>query len=717
MVFFRRLFMATIKDVANLAGVSVSTVSNVLSGKGNVSSKRMKQVIDAANQLGYFPSDSAKSLRTSTKNEIAVILPTMSLKRYRDVFNYAQKYLVNQKYDVSLFLTDNTAEKYTDAIKKVYQIRETGIICACNSFELDISMDQNKTIPIIYVDDLDKKDDSPFIGFDYENCGKEINRYLSEREVHEAVVLLDKSNKQDVLFLKGISGESVIDYHIVNISETDSLLQIIHYLRSRDIHYVVTTNNEWCKNIYHSESIAGIDRKIDIISLSGESIWRNKDCINYILDYKTLGDKAAEKILKLINGEEVKNEVLQAGGFDLEKKNINININKPLQMLILDSPTSRILSDLAPLCKKETGIDLKIISLHQQELYDSVLTSANTSFFDLARIDVLLLSELGPRAFLPLSEIPYDFSKVKSNMLPALPESYFDVNGISYALPFDPSILLLFYRKDLFQNPTIKRMFLEQYDEELLAPKTYAQFNKIAHFFTRKYNPKSPTAFGTTLILDNASSIACEFLPRLYEQSSFSSQPDSIDENLIREVCENYKETFDYTNKSNNMWWLDAAREFGDGKVAMTSLFINHASDLVEKMDPSRYIGISTLPGDTTLLGGGVLGVFKKSKNVQTCCDFISWVYSDQVAKMITYLGGSSPCESVFNNCTITNRYPWIKHAKENINKGKIRFQKNNIALSEREFENIIGLGIRNYTLGFSNVEDVVQYIKAALYD
>ena len=706
--------MATIKDVATLAGVSVSTVSNVLSGKGNVSSQKMKQVIEAANQLGYFPSDSAKSLRTATKNEIAIILPTISLKRYRDVYNYAQKYLANHKYDLILFMTDNTPEKYRDSIRKIYQVRSAGIICAGNSYELDISMDPMNMIPILNVVDSETKDNSPFIVFDYENCGKEVNSYLTDKQADEVIVLLDKSNTQDLLFLQGLNQDSNIDYHTVNISETDSLLQITHYLRSRDIHYVITTNNEWCKNIRHSESIAGIDRKIDIISLSGESIWKNNDCINYTLDYKSLGEKAAESILQLVNGEKIENQVLKASGFDFDKTNIHFNANKPLQMLILDSPTSRILSDLAPLCKKETGIDLKIISLHQQELYDSVLASANASFFDLARIDVLLLPELGPRAFLPLSDIPYDFSKIKDNLLPALPESYFNVNGISYALPFDPSILLLFYRKDLFEDSTIKRLYLEEYDEELQVPKTYAQYNKIARFFTRKYNHKSPTAFGTTLILDNASSIACEFLPRLYELSTFSSLPDSIDENLVQQACKNYKETYQYTNKSNNMWWLDAAKEFANGKVAMTTLFINHASDLVEKMDPSRYIGISTLPGDTTLLGGGVLGVFRKSKNIQTCCDFISWVYSDQVAKMITYLGGSSPCESVFNNCTITNRYPWIKHVKHNINKGKIRFQ-NNISISEREFENIVGLGIRNYTLGFSDVEDVIQYIKAAI--
>ena len=43
--------MATILDVARLAGVSQGTVSNVLNGKGNVSSEKIRIVEDAARQL------------------------------------------------------------------------------------------------------------------------------------------------------------------------------------------------------------------------------------------------------------------------------------------------------------------------------------------------------------------------------------------------------------------------------------------------------------------------------------------------------------------------------------------------------------------------------------------------------------------------------------------------------------------------------------------
>ena len=48
--------MTTIKDIARAAGVAQGTVSNVLNGKGNVSSEKIRQVMDAAAALGYVPN-------------------------------------------------------------------------------------------------------------------------------------------------------------------------------------------------------------------------------------------------------------------------------------------------------------------------------------------------------------------------------------------------------------------------------------------------------------------------------------------------------------------------------------------------------------------------------------------------------------------------------------------------------------------------------------
>ena len=52
--------MATIIDVARMAGVSQGTASNVLNGKGNVSSEKIKAVEEAAKKLGYTINEEGK---------------------------------------------------------------------------------------------------------------------------------------------------------------------------------------------------------------------------------------------------------------------------------------------------------------------------------------------------------------------------------------------------------------------------------------------------------------------------------------------------------------------------------------------------------------------------------------------------------------------------------------------------------------------------------
>ena len=55
---------ATIKDVAKLAGVSTATVSNVLTGRKNVSESLRRRVNEASAELDYKPNSIARSLKT-----------------------------------------------------------------------------------------------------------------------------------------------------------------------------------------------------------------------------------------------------------------------------------------------------------------------------------------------------------------------------------------------------------------------------------------------------------------------------------------------------------------------------------------------------------------------------------------------------------------------------------------------------------------------------
>lgn len=70
--------MATIKDVARLAGVGLGTASRVISGKGSVSKSTQEKVLKAIEQLEFRPSHAARSLLSGTSQMIGVYIPYLS---------------------------------------------------------------------------------------------------------------------------------------------------------------------------------------------------------------------------------------------------------------------------------------------------------------------------------------------------------------------------------------------------------------------------------------------------------------------------------------------------------------------------------------------------------------------------------------------------------------------------------------------------------------
>ena len=70
--------MATIKEVARLAGVGTGTVSRVVRGKGSVSADKLERVRQAIEALGYRPSHTARSLLYGRSRMIGVYIPMLS---------------------------------------------------------------------------------------------------------------------------------------------------------------------------------------------------------------------------------------------------------------------------------------------------------------------------------------------------------------------------------------------------------------------------------------------------------------------------------------------------------------------------------------------------------------------------------------------------------------------------------------------------------------
>ena len=70
--------MATIKDVARLAGVSIATVSNYLNNTKQVSKESAQKIQDAVDELHYTLNQNARNLKSRQNTDIGVILPSLN---------------------------------------------------------------------------------------------------------------------------------------------------------------------------------------------------------------------------------------------------------------------------------------------------------------------------------------------------------------------------------------------------------------------------------------------------------------------------------------------------------------------------------------------------------------------------------------------------------------------------------------------------------------
>ena len=139
-----------IKDVAELAGVSVATVSRVLNNKGYISKETYEKVYDAISKLDYIPNQLARSLYKQHSWYISLIVPDSSNPFWAEITKYIEVKLYDRGYKLFLCNTKDDANREREYIRMMRQNMVDGIILGTHMLEIDEY--QNLTLPIVALD-------------------------------------------------------------------------------------------------------------------------------------------------------------------------------------------------------------------------------------------------------------------------------------------------------------------------------------------------------------------------------------------------------------------------------------------------------------------------------------------------------------------------------------------------------------------------------------
>jgi len=124
------LMPSTIKEVAQRAGVSVSTVSRVLNDYPFVSETARRRVLAAMEELEYRPDVAARSMRTGSSHTVGFVVSDISNPLFATIAKGVDSVLVPHGYSLVLANSENDPEHEADLLRALRQRRLDGLIAA-----------------------------------------------------------------------------------------------------------------------------------------------------------------------------------------------------------------------------------------------------------------------------------------------------------------------------------------------------------------------------------------------------------------------------------------------------------------------------------------------------------------------------------------------------------------------------------------------------------
>ena len=664
--------MATVKDIAKLAGVSQGTVSNVLNGIGNVSSEKILRVHEAAKQLGYTPNQGAQLLRKGNSNLLSLIIPNITDRQYADFYISFRNYAESMGYRTAMHLHDGSAERESLLAAEIRSELPAGIaVISAITSEINPYVQTGYSENEVLFVEQRPFTEYDYVGFNYFQIGQE----MGKKAISYSTVALVTGGADTYVtnqIIKGFFAETQKspNCHVRHYDKENSIrgsalsMEIFSNIPAPDAVFCVSLN--FAKTLRNIHQSFFNEVNLDFFTVSPVFPLPETDFQKYELNYRLLGKVSAEQLIARITGHgaaEPQERILSNTGFrNWQPK--PISSKGTLNIMTLDSPTATSLKNMARMYTRFTGVPIRVAVFPYDGVHEILTSLDEGTPFDIIRLDVTWMSRFAPRIYEPLRNLDSKVDTLQEHFLPGLMERYGCSSGDIYALPETPSTQMLFYRKDLFESTSLRRLYKEQNRESLLPPTTFAQYNRIARFFTRNYNPSSPTQYGSTLTLGNTGVAATEFLTRY-----FALTHELFDENdhillSSESAVQALKEMLDcsaYTPPLHSNWWRDTASTFSKGDVAMTILHSNYASELTGQNSTIRdKIGFAMVPGGNPLFGGGSIGICKYSKQKELAYHFIRWLCGEDVSTAMMLLGSVSPCISAYDNYQVIDTYPWL---------------------------------------------------------
>lgn len=143
----------TLKDVAQLAGVSVTTVSNVVRGWPYIADETRHKVQEAIRDLGYSPHPIAQGLRTGQMQTIGFIVPDISNPYFASIVSVAEDIAQEHQYSVIIFSSHEDPTRQAECLRRASNRMVDGLLIApVASTPITAALFDDLGVPTVLID-------------------------------------------------------------------------------------------------------------------------------------------------------------------------------------------------------------------------------------------------------------------------------------------------------------------------------------------------------------------------------------------------------------------------------------------------------------------------------------------------------------------------------------------------------------------------------------
>lgn len=170
--------MATLKDVARLANVDISTVSRALNNTSYVHPETKKKIYDAVEQLSYKPNLLAKGLRQGKRHTIGVVIPEINFSIFGEMVQGIEMQARKMGYSIIICNTKDKQDAEEECLNRLRNGLVDGILIAATGQNGRLLRDIKSSG--ISVMQIVRNQDSLLnsVVADYYACGYEAVKYL-----------------------------------------------------------------------------------------------------------------------------------------------------------------------------------------------------------------------------------------------------------------------------------------------------------------------------------------------------------------------------------------------------------------------------------------------------------------------------------------------------------------------------------------------------------